>query len=112
MAKNSNSCNVKIEKRKLLALVDSRAEVSLINMKIYQSLRFKPHLKKISVNLQSVNGEQLKVHGHLKLELILNGVKLEHSFYVVSNMNRNLILGQDWLIKNVVRICYDLGCLG
>ena len=80
-------------------------------MGIYQSLRFKPHLKKISVNLQSVNGEQLKVHGQVKLELILNGVKLEHNFYVVSNMNRNLILGQDWLMKNGVRLYYDLGCL-
>ena len=68
-------------------------------MKIYQSLSFKPHLKKISVNLQSVNGEQLKVHGQVKLALNLNGMKLEHNFYVVSNMNRNLILGQDWLIK-------------
>ena len=85
--------------------------MTVLFISIYQSLRFKPHLKKISVNLQSVNGEQLKVHGQVKLELILNGVKLEHNFYVVSNMNRNLILGQDWLIKNGVKIYYDLGCL-
>ena len=26
-------------------------------------------------------------------------------------MNRNIILGQDWLIKNGVRMYYDLGCL-
>ena len=77
-------------------------------MRIYQSSRLKPHLKKISVNLLSVNGEQLKVHGQVKLELILNGVKLEHNFYVVSIMNHNFILGQDWaIIKNAVRIYYD-----
>jgi hypothetical protein len=26
-------------------------------------------------------------------------------------MNRNLILGRDWLVQNGIRLYYDLGCL-
>ena len=93
------------------ALVDSGAEVSIINFKIYQSLKMKTPLRKIDVYLQSVNGEQLKVHGLINLSFSLKGTNLSHNFYIVSNMNRNIILGQEWLMKNGVRMYYDLGCL-
>ena len=45
------------------------------------------------------------------MEFELKGEKLKHKFYVVDNMNRNLILGRDWMIDNKIRIYYDLGCL-
>ena len=36
---------------------------------------------------------------------------MQHLFYVVRDMNRNLISGTDWLRQHGVRIYYDLGCL-
>ncbi|CAG2218766.1 Transposon Ty3-G Gag-Pol polyprotein,Transposon Ty3-I Gag-Pol polyprotein [Mytilus edulis] len=36
---------------------------------------------------------------------------MTHLFYVVSDMNRNVILGRDWLVKNGVRLYFDLGML-
>jgi hypothetical protein len=36
---------------------------------------------------------------------------MSHVFYVVANMNRNIILGRDWLVQIGVRLYYDLGCL-
>lgn len=36
---------------------------------------------------------------------------MSHVFYVVADMNRNIILGRDWLVQNGVRLYYDLGCL-
>ena len=36
---------------------------------------------------------------------------MQHIFYVVRAMNRNLILGTDWLRQHGIRIYYDLGCL-
>ena len=50
LAGDPNSCCLTLEKNKLRASVDSGAEVSLINMKIYQSLKTYTHLKKINVN--------------------------------------------------------------
>ncbi len=39
------------------------------------------------------------------------GIKMSHSFYVVSDMNRNVMLGRDWLIQSGVRLYFDLSCL-
>ena len=72
-------------------MVHLGAEVRLINFKIYQSLKIKTPLRKIDVNLQTVNGQQLKVHGLINLKFSLKGTDLSHNFYVVSNMKRNII---------------------
>jgi hypothetical protein len=32
-------------------------------------------------------------------------------FFIVKDMNRNVILGKDWLTQNGVRLYFDLGCL-
>ena len=36
---------------------------------------------------------------------------MSHSFYVVSDMNRHVMLGRDWLIQSGVRLYFDLSCL-
>ena len=37
--------------------------------------------------------------------------KQEHKFFIVSQMNRNIILGRDWLKQFSVHMYYDLGCI-
>ena len=39
------------------------------------------------------------------------GIKMSHSFYVASDMNRNVLLGRDWHIQNELRLYFDLSCL-
>ena len=51
------------------------------------------------------------VHGGKIVWCLLNGTKLNHDFYLVKNMNRNLIIGHDFLTKNGVRLYFDLACL-
>ena len=36
---------------------------------------------------------------------------MRHTFFVVPDMNRNVILGRDWLEQNGVRMYFDLGCI-
>ena len=111
LAGNSSTCLCKFEKQKYRALIDSGAEVSLIHYRVFKSLKQAPKLHKKHVNLQSVSGSYLKVKGYAEMEFELKGEKLKHKFYVVDNMNRNLILGRDWMIDNQIRIYYDLCCL-
>ena len=66
---------------------------------------------KKEVNLQSVNGNLLQITGQTTIPFQIGGIKMSHSFYVVSDMNRNVILGRDWLILNGVRFYFDLSCL-
>ena len=48
---NTNSCIIKINKYKYYVLLDSGAELSLINTRMYNSLKEKPKLKQQSVFL-------------------------------------------------------------
>ncbi|MCG8049023.1 MAG: reverse transcriptase domain-containing protein, partial [Candidatus Thiodiazotropha endolucinida] len=102
---------MKIEKQKYRALVDTGAEVSLMHRRIYDNFKVKPKLQNKKALLQSVNGETLQVDGAVEMSFEIGGLTMSHLFYVVRNMNRNLILGRDWLLKNGVRLYFDLGCI-
>ena len=41
----------------------------------------------------------------------MGNLNLTHKFYITEGMNRNIILGREWLKQNGVRIYFDLGYL-
>ena len=41
----------------------------------------------------------------------MNGLTMSQKFYVTDGLNRNFILGRDWLIQNGIRMYFDLGML-
>ena len=59
------------------------------------------------VKLQSVNGGLLTVEGKINLTFKIGGVKITHQVHVVSDMNRNMILGRDVMQTFGVRLYYD-----
>ena len=77
----------------------------------YDRIKSLPKLSNKKVHLQSVNGSPLSVDGSIEILIEIGGVKVKQLFYVVPNMNRNSILGLDFLKNNDVRLYYDLGCL-
>jgi len=91
-----NSCVITTGGFQFRSLVDSGAEVSLINKRTYDMLKQKPALIIKKVNLKSVNGNSLHVHGCVKLRFKIGSIYKEHMFFVVSNVNRNVILGRDF----------------
>ena len=62
-------------------------------------MTFLPKLIKKEVYLQSVNGNSLNVLGGVKIDFSIKSYKMSHVFYVVSDINRNIILGRDWLVQ-------------
>ena len=92
-------------------LVDSGAQVSLISKKMYDNLPFKPKMVRAGPKLQAANGESLKVLGSTNLTFTVNGLTMRQTFCVTDGLNRNFILGMDWLKDNGVRIYFDLGML-
>ena len=95
LAGNPNSCIIKINKQMLHALLESGAEVSPIHTRVYNSLKEKPKLKKQSAFLQSVKSGSTDGCASLKYEIVRE--KHKHEFFVVLEMNRNIILGRNWL---------------
>ena len=98
-----NSCLLKIGKQRYRTLVDTGAESSLMHRCIYDQLKNKPKLVNKKVCLQSTNGSKLRCDG--------SGTDMSQEFYVIRDLNRNLILGLDWLKNNNVRLYFDLKCL-
>ena len=98
---------IKVEKTSYRSLVDSGAEVSLIHRRVIDRLRNKPKIHRKRVHLQAVNGEPLAVDGVVDIEFSIGVL----TFVVVTDMNRNIILGRDWLSQNGVRLYFDLNCL-
>ena len=111
LAGSPNSCVIKIGKTKFRSLVDTGAEVSLMHRRVYDSLLVKPKLQFQRINLSGVSGGALKIDGCINLKFTIGGIEMQHMFYVVKDMSRNLILGTDWLRQHGVRIYYDLGCM-
>ena len=68
-----------------------------MHRRVYDSLKDKSKLINKNASLQTVNGEPLKLDGCAEVSFDMGGFKLSYSFYIVSNMNRNIILGRDWL---------------
>ena len=106
-----NSVSVKIGGQSYKGLVDTGAELSLINEKVYQRLHHKPVLEKTRLGLQTADGSLLRVKGITQLQFKLGNQYTYQKCVVVQNLNRLVILGRDWFRKYGVRIYYDLGTI-
>jgi hypothetical protein len=109
IAGGNSTCTISIGNTRMRSLVDTGARVSLMNRTIYQSLANRPRLKSSNLCLQTVNGESMPVDGRVNIRFTIGSKSIQQAFYIVPNLNRNIILGQDWLVDNGVRLYYDLG---
>lgn len=80
------------------------SSTTLISENFYISLKNKP-LTRAAVHLESVSGNVLHIKGKTNLNL-----NLGHSLFVIQGANINILLEDDWLISNGVRMHFDLGC--
>lgn len=108
---NPSSCLIVLGKNQYRSLIDSGADCCIINKRIYDKLSNKPPLLHEEVGLNSVNGSSLVIHGYVNLPFQIGSSHLIYKFYVVSNINRNFILGRNWLHSYGVRLYYDNDCL-
>ena len=82
-----------------------------MSAKLYRSLKVKPTLRKCNVNLQPVNAGTLKTLGKVTLNFEIKGFKLSYDFIVADGINRCLILGENWLTDEGVRMYFELGMI-
>lgn len=93
-------------------MVDTGAAVSLISKKMYDNLFPRPKLFNNDIpSLQAANGNSLIAIGYVNISFKISGLTLDHKLYVTKGLNRNMILGRDWLKKNNVRLYFDLGLM-
>ena len=93
-------CPLSFGKRNVYALLDTGADVSLISAKLFNSLpkQCRSNVMPDSrVRLHSITGQPLKVQGKSKLKFKFGNRLLSFSFIVVSQMQKSMILGSDFL---------------
>ena len=111
LAGNPNSCLLKIQDHSIGSLLDTGADISLIHTKIFNKLKNKPNIIRDQPKIQSVHGGALSVEGYIDLPFTLRKQSLAQKCYIVDGINRNMILGRDFLKQNGARIYFDLGSL-
>lgn len=111
MAGNRNSYLLKIQGQSIRSLLDTCADISLIHKKIFKKLKNKPKIIRDKPKIQSQSGGALSVEGYIDLPFTLGKQSLTQKLYIVDGINRNMILGRDFLKQNGVRIYFDLGYL-
>ena len=82
-----------------------------MNKKTFDRLSPKPKLLRVNRSLRAVNSAPIDVLGRTTLYFSINGLKMSQNFYVVDTLNKNFILGRDWLKEYGVRLYFDLGML-
>ena len=107
LAGSPNSCVIQLGKQRYRALVDTGAEVSLMHRRVFDKLKDGYVLGKQKVNLQAVNGDRLQVDVCATIKLKLGGRNFHQKFYVVDGLNRNVILGRDWIVDNKVVLYFN-----
>ena len=60
---------------------------------------------------KTASGDSLKVLGKSRIQLRIAKQVLEHEFLIVANLNRNGILGRDFLVQNNSRLYFDLSLI-
>ena len=86
-------------------------DTCLMHSKVYNSLKGVPKLSRKKACLQMVNGDPIKVHGSVSIKFQIGNEKLEHLFHVLPEMNCNIILGRDWLLKFGVGEYWGMQCV-
>lgn len=78
LAGNPNSCIVKIGNIRIMSLMDTGADISLINKRIWQNIKNKPKLICELPCIKSVNGDSLKIEGCSNFEFKIGNLTLIH----------------------------------
>ena len=98
------TCHVRVGKRRLRALVDSGASVSIIAKHV---LSRDDKILPASVDLRTVSGQSLSVLGQIRLKMKIGHSVISHSFHIVNGINNSMILGMDFICQNNVVLDFN-----
>ena len=107
-----NYVSVQIQNSKFFAMVDSGAEISCVNPEL---LLKHAQLKNVNMHspdreyIETATGDRTSIQGMVFLRTKIEGHTVLCKFYVVPNVQPQLILGQDFLCQNNVNVQFGKG---
>ena len=101
-------CEVEIVKKKVKALLDTGASISMIRQKDLLELGFRcKDLKPAGLRVVQADGREMKISGIICLPVMVGGVVTMQTLYVATTLCRSMILGRDWLEGNKVHMSFN-----
>src|SRR5439155_26754932 len=102
-------CNAGMEGKVVEAIIDSGAEITAISRGLMKKLGYK--IEELSnIIIKSANDQKERILGRIKrVEILLEGEEIITDMKVIENLNELLILGNDWIKRNVKNIDIENG---
>src|SRR5256884_2223824 len=102
-------CNAGIEGKVVKAIIDSGAEITAMSRGLMEKLGYE--IEELSnIIIKSANDQKERSLGIIKrVEILLEGEEITMDMEVIENSNELLILGNDWIRRNVKNIDIDNG---
>ena len=104
LREDRTSVLIEIFGQKYRALVDSGAEISIINKKVTENFPDIELLRSTEITLRTATGNAITVVGEVDLTFRLGKKYIKHTFIVAENVTQNVILGRDCLKANGMKI--------
>src|SRR5439155_19545541 len=97
-------CNAGMEGKVVEAIIDSGAEITAISRGLMKKLGYK--IEELSnIIIKSANDQKERSFGRIKrVEILLEGEEVITNLEIIENSDELLILGNDWIKKNVTNI--------
>ena len=94
-------CKVEITGRKIEVLLDSGSEVSLLKSSVLKDLRTDSiRVRDSDLTVTPANGQKMKLSGMVDLAIKVGGIKTWSKLYIAPDLDRTMILDEDWLKKS------------
>ena len=93
--------------KKVRALVDTGASVSLVSSKTYRQLGRKERLRPVDLHFSQADSSRMRIAGMTWLSFQLAGTRSDIKVYVAPDLCGELILGSHWLRQHKALIRFD-----
>ena len=94
---DKSSVLIEIHGKRYRALVDSGAEISVLNRHIAEQFPETECLASTQITLRTATGDAITVAGEMEVPFRLGKKHLVHTFIVADNISRSVIIGRDCL---------------
>ena len=103
-----------IAKQRALACLDTGAQANCISQVLYEALRAnipKYKARPTKVTLVSATGQPLQCDGIINLPIRIGQRTFNESFYIIHNLQQQVILGNPTLLKRQIDLRNSLQCV-
>src|SRR5256886_5312643 len=97
-------CNAGMEGKVVKAIIDSGAEITAMSRGLMEKLEYEIE-EPSNIIIKSANDQKERSLGIIKrVEILLEGEEIITNLEIIENSDELLILGNDWIKKNVINI--------